>query len=130
MHLPVEVLNQVSEHGLDWLVPGMHEELVTALLKSLPKELRRNFVPVPDTARAVLGHLDPDAEPLLEGLVRELRRRTGVLVPIEAFDVDKLPAHLRVTFAVERADGTEVARGKDLGPILVATGKAWAEGRR
>ncbi|OFJ52403.1 ATP-dependent RNA helicase HrpA [Mycolicibacterium grossiae] len=117
VHVPVDVLARLGGTGFAWHVPALREELVTALLKSLPKELRRNFVPVPDTARAVLGHLDPDAEPLLEGLVRELRRRTGVLVPVEAFDVDKLPAHLRVTFAVERADGTEVARGKDLGRL-------------
>jgi ATP-dependent helicase HrpA len=76
--------------------------------------LRRNFVPAPDTARAVLVAIDPAREPLLAALQRELRRRTGVLVPIDAFDLDKLPAHLRVTFAVESADGTEVARGKDL----------------
>lgn len=117
VHVPVDVLARLGGTGFAWHVPALREELVTALLKSLPKELRRNFVPVPDTARAVLGHLGPDAEPLLEGLVRELRRRTGVVVPVEAFDVDKLPPHLRVTFAVERADGTEVARGKDLGRL-------------
>ena len=47
-------------------------------------------------------------------LFRELRRRTGVLVPVDAFDLDKLPTHLRMTFVVENADGTEVARSKDL----------------
>ena len=78
------------------------------------KDLRRNFVPAPDTARAVLADIDPAGEPLLQALQRELRRRTGVLVPIDAFDLDKLPPHLRVTFSVESADGTEVARGKDL----------------
>ena len=50
----------------------------------------------------------------MEALQRELHRRSGILVPITAFDLDKLPAHLRVTFAVESPDGTEVARGKDL----------------
>jgi ATP-dependent helicase HrpA len=92
----------------------LREELVTALIRSLPKDLRRNFVPAPDTARAVLATLEPGTEPLLRSLQRALQRRTGVLVPIDAFDLDKLPSHLRVTFAVESADGTEVARGKDL----------------
>jgi ATP-dependent helicase HrpA len=95
-------------------VPALREELVTALIRSLPKDLRRNFVPAPDTARAVLATLESGTEPLLQSLQRALRRRTGVLVPIDAFDLDKLPSHLRVTFAVESADGTEVARGKDL----------------
>jgi len=114
VHVPVEVLARLGGDAFAWHVPALREELVTALIRSLPKDLRRNFVPAPDTARAVLATLDPGTEPLLQSLQRALQRRTGVLVPIDAFDLDKLPSHLRVTFAVESADGTEVARGKDL----------------
>jgi ATP-dependent helicase HrpA len=114
VHVPVEVLARLGGDEFSWQIPALREELVTALIRSLPKDLRRNFVPAPDTARAVLAALQPGQEPLLESLQRELRRRTGVLVPIDAFDLDKLPAHLRVTFAVESADGAEVARGKSL----------------
>lgn len=114
VHVPIDVLARLGGDEFAWQVPALREELVTALIRSLPKDLRRNFVPAPDTARAVLTRINPDEEPLLEALQRELRRGTGVVVPIEAFDLDKLPAHLRVTFAVESADGTEVARGKDL----------------
>ena len=114
VHVPVAVLARLGGEQFGWQVPALREELVTALIRSLPKELRRNFVPAPDTARAVLADLEPTGEPLLETLQRELRRRTGVLVPITAFDLEKLPAHLRVTFAVEGPDGAELARGKDL----------------
>jgi ATP-dependent helicase HrpA len=114
VHVPVGVLARLGGDQFSWQVPALREELVTALIRSLPKDLRRNFVPAPDTARAVLADLDPTAESLLESLQRELRRRTGVLVPIAAFDLDRLPAHLRLTFAVEAPDGTEVARGKNL----------------
>jgi ATP-dependent helicase HrpA len=136
VHIPVGVLARLGGDEFGWQVPALREELVTALIRSLPKDLRRNFVPAPDTARAVLADIgglgvppgrrrggersDPGMgieagrEPLLEALQRELHRRTGILVPISAFELDKLPAHLRVTFAVEAADGTEVARGKDL----------------
>jgi ATP-dependent helicase HrpA len=114
VHVPVGVLARLGGDEFAWHVPALREELVTALIRSLPKDLRRNFVPAPDTARAVLDTLQPGAEPLLQSLQRALQRRTGVLVPIHAFDLDKLPSHLRVTFAVESADGTEVARGKDL----------------
>lgn len=114
VHVPMDVLARLGGDEFAWQVPALREELVTALIRSLPKDLRRNFVPAPDTARAVLALIDPAAEPLLPALQRELRRRTGVLVPIEAFDLDKLPPHLRVTFAVESGDGAEVARGKDL----------------
>src|SRR5262249_46779136 len=114
VHVPVDVLARLGGDEFAWQVPALREELVTALIRSLPKDLRRNFVPAPDSARAVLAGIDPAREPLLTALQRELRRRTGVLVPVDAFDLDKLPAHLRVTFAVESADGTEVGRGKDL----------------
>lgn len=114
VHVPIDVLARLGGDEFAWQVPALREELVTALIRSLPKDLRRNFVPAPDTARAVLSGIDPSGEPLLTALQRELRRRTGVVVPVEAFDLDKLPPHLRVTFAVESADGTEVARGKDL----------------
>jgi ATP-dependent helicase HrpA len=114
VHVPVEVLARLGGDEFAWHVPALREELVTALIRSLPKDLRRNFVPAPDTARAVLGTLEPGTEPMLQSLQRSLRRLSGVLVPIDAFDLDKLPSHLRVTFAVESADGSEVARGKDL----------------
>ena len=114
VHVPVGVLARLGGDQFSWQVPALREELVTALIRSLPKDLRRNFVPAPDTARAVLADLDATTESLLESLQRELHRRTGVLVPITAFDLEKLPAHLRVTFAVEAPDGTEVARSKNL----------------
>ena len=130
VHVPVEVLARLGGDEFAWQVPALREELVTALIRSLPKDLRRNFVPAPDTARAVLAAIDPGPEPLLEALQRELRRRTGVLVPIDAFDLDKLPAHLRVTFAVESADGTEVARGKDLDDLQTRLAAPAARRRR
>ncbi|MEZ0381937.1 ATP-dependent RNA helicase HrpA [Mycobacterium sp. pW045] len=117
VHVPIDVLARLGGDAFTWQVPALREELVTALIRSLPKELRRNFVPAPDTARAVLPALDPDGGSLLVALQRELRRRTGVLVPIESFDLSRLPAHLRVTFSVEAADGSELARGDNLGAL-------------
>ncbi|MGV0605930.1 ATP-dependent RNA helicase HrpA [Mycolicibacterium sp. XJ1904] len=136
VHVPVEVLARLGGDEFAWQVPALREELVTALIRSLPKDLRRNFVPAPDTARAVLAAITPGPEPLLEAVQRELHRRTGVLVPIDAFDLDKLPSHLRVTFAVEGADGAELARGKDLealqhelaAPVRRAVADAVADG--
>ncbi|MGN7782365.1 ATP-dependent RNA helicase HrpA [Mycolicibacterium sp. 22603] len=117
VHIPVEVLTRIGGDGFAWQVPALREEVVTALIKSLPKDLRRNFVPAPDTARAILDDLHPENGSLLTEIARELRRRSGVVVPAEAFDVAKVPAHLRVTFAVETAEGAEVARGKDLAAL-------------
>ena len=117
VHVPVGVLARLGGQEFGWQVPALREELITALIKSLPKDLRRNFVPAPDTARALLGDLRPGEEPLLETLQRELHRRSGILVPLSAFDLEKLPAHLRVTFAVAAPDGAELGRGKDLAAL-------------
>jgi ATP-dependent helicase HrpA len=114
VHVPVAVLARLGGQEFSWQVPALREELVTALIRSLPKDLRRNFVPAPDTARAVLARMTPSDEPLLETLQRELHSASGILVPISAFDLEKLPPHLRVTFAVQSSDGQELARGKDL----------------
>jgi ATP-dependent helicase HrpA len=134
VHVPVDVLSRLGGEQFSWQVPALREELVTALIRSLPKDLRRSFVPVPDTARAVLAALAPGQEPLLTGLQRELHARTGVLVPLEAFDAAKVPAHLRLTFAVEDERGTVIARGDDLAtlqaelaaPVRAAVAKAVA----
>ncbi|WP_460354818.1 ATP-dependent RNA helicase HrpA [Mycobacterium sp. ZZG] len=117
VHVPVDVLARLGGDDFAWQVPALREELLTALIKSLPKDLRRNFVPAPDTAKALLASIGPDSGPLLDAVQRELRRRTGILVPIDAFDLEKVPPHLRVTFAVEDAQGAVVSRGKDLAEL-------------
>ena len=117
VHVPLDVLSRLGGTEFSWQVPALREELVTALIRSLPKDLRRHFVPAPDTARAVLANIRPGGEPLLDVLQRELHRRSGVLIPRDAFDLDRIPAHLRVTFAVEDASGGVLAQGKDLGAL-------------
>ncbi|MGW5239005.1 ATP-dependent RNA helicase HrpA [Monashia sp. NPDC004114] len=114
VHIPVDRLNQVTSDGFDWQVPGFREELVTALIRSLPKGIRRNIVPAPDHARAVLPDLDPGSGPLLPALAIALRRRAGVAVAADDFDWARVPSHLTVTFSVDGPDGRPVAAGKDL----------------
>ncbi|CAM05376.1 ATP-dependent helicase HrpA [Saccharopolyspora erythraea NRRL 2338] len=116
VHIPLQVLNQIDPDGFDRQIPGMREELVTALIKSLPKQLRRNFVPVPDHARAALARMEPGGD-LLESLEQELRRMTGVTVPRESWDFDRIPDHLRMTFRVVDGKGRKLAESKDLGAL-------------
>jgi ATP-dependent helicase HrpA len=120
VHVPVDRLNQVTADGFDWQVPGFREELVTALIRSLPKGIRRLIVPAPDHARAVLPELDPAAGPLLGALAVALRRRAGVAVAPADFDLERVPDHLRVTFSVDGPDGKPVATGKDLEAVREA----------
>ena len=116
VHIPVQVLNQVSDHGFDWQVPGLREELATALLRSLPKATRVHFVPAPDHAVAALAQAQSGGDRrLADELARVLRARTGIQVPPEQFSPDLVPDHLRITFAVEDAGGRVLGSGKDLG---------------
>jgi ATP-dependent helicase HrpA len=113
VHIPVAVLNQVVTADFSWQVPGWREELVVALIRSLPKQLRRHFVPAPDVARQLsLDSADDGA--LDEVLARSLWRRAGVEVVADDFDVARVPPHLRVRFQIESDDGASLAAGRDL----------------
>ncbi|WP_089316598.1 ATP-dependent RNA helicase HrpA [Actinomadura mexicana] len=114
LHIPVQVLNQVRPAGFDWQVPGLRTELVTELIRSLPKQLRVNFVPAPDYARKILDRVAPRTEPLLDALERELTAMTSVPVAREVWDPSRLPAHLRITFRVVDAAGRALGEGTDL----------------
>ncbi|MCW2942767.1 MAG: ATP-dependent helicase HrpA [Actinomycetia bacterium] len=114
-HIPLAVLNQVREVGFDWQIPGLREELLTAMIRSLPKSLRVNFVPAPDVARRVLARVKPRTEPLLDAVGRELRIMTGVTVPREAWG--EVPDHLRITYRVVGRHAVSLGEDKDLGSL-------------
>ncbi|CNG14956.1 ATP-dependent helicase HrpA [Mycobacterium tuberculosis] len=117
VHIPVQILNQVRPDGFEWQVPGLRAELVTELIRSLPKQLRVNFVPAPDYARKVLARVAPRTEPLLDALERELTAMTSVPVAREAWDPSRLPAHLRITFRVVDEKRRPLGEGTDLGEL-------------
>ncbi|WP_116952687.1 ATP-dependent RNA helicase HrpA [Jiangella endophytica] len=121
VHIPIEVLNQVEPGGFDWQVPGLRPELVTALIKALPKALRRSFVPAPDTAREALAQLPPvpSDQPFADALARVLHRLRAVPVAPSDFDLSKVPDHLRMTFRVLDEKGKLAAEGKDLDALKV-----------
>jgi len=118
--VPLNTLNQARPEEFSWQVPGLRQELVTELIRSLPKTLRRELVPAPDVAREILARLTPPPTPagvdIREVLSRELFRLRGVRVPMDAFDLDKLPAHLRITFRIVD-DSRVLATGKDLAAL-------------
>ena len=122
--LPLVALSQTDPAEFEWLVPGRREELVTALIKSLPKIIRRNVVPAPDRARAALQTIAPEMGPLLPQLADELRRLTGAAVSEVDFDWAKVPDHLRMTFRIVDENGKVVATGKDLDELRERLGGA------
>src|SRR5690606_18885327 len=130
VHVPLEVLPRVTEHGFDWPVPGLREELVVATIRSLPKPVRVQLVPAADVARQILAWLEASAAAgdgtvlgadaalsFRESFARAARELRGVVVSPEDFDPERLPAHLRVTFRVEEAGRR--AAVVDEGPDLV-----------
>ena len=114
VHIPLPLLNQVEMTGFDWQIPGLREELVIALIKSLPKSYRRNFVPAPNYAQAFLSRTVPLEKPLLDTLIYELRRMTGVTVEAEHWNWEQIPSHLKMTFRVVDENGKKIAESMNL----------------
>ncbi|MFJ6705704.1 MULTISPECIES: ATP-dependent RNA helicase HrpA [unclassified Streptomyces] len=114
VHIPLQVLNQVRDEGFDWQIPGLREEVVTELIRSLPKPIRRNYVPAPNFAKRFLDSAVPLQEPLTTTMARELKRMVGVPFEAEDFDWAKVPDHLKITFRIVDERRRKLAEDKDL----------------
>ncbi|WP_237363552.1 ATP-dependent RNA helicase HrpA [Vibrio marisflavi] len=114
VHIPLPILNQVEPAGFDWQIPGLRHELVVCLIKSLPKPVRKNFVPAPNYADAFIAKATPLEAPLLDSLEKELRRMTGVEVMREDWNFEQVPEHLKVTFRAVDHRNRKLKENKDL----------------
>lgn len=114
VHIPLQVLNQVTDEGFDWQIPGLRAELVTELIRSLPKPIRRNYVPAPNFAKRFLDTAVPLQEPLTVTMARELKRMVGVPFDADDFDLARIPDHLRITFRIVDERRRKLAEDKDL----------------
>jgi ATP-dependent helicase HrpA len=124
LHLPLALLNAVPAARCEWLVPGLLAEKVTALIRGLPKVLRRNFVPAPDFARAFAKAEAPRDQPLAAALAAYLTRITGVPLTPGDFAGVALPEHLSMRFRVHDEHGRSIAEGRDLEAIRARLGEA------
>ncbi|MFE4211995.1 ATP-dependent RNA helicase HrpA [Streptomyces sp. NPDC056844] len=119
VHIPLQVLNQVTSEGFDWQIPGLREEVVTELIRSLPKPIRRHYVPAPNYATKFLDRAVPLQEPLPLTLARELQRMVGVPVTADDFDLSRIPDHLKITFRIVDERRRKVAEDKDLEALKI-----------
>ncbi len=117
LRVPLPLLNQVHEERTQWLIPGLLRERIVALLRSLPKALRKSFVPAPDYADACLKEMLASPRPLFRELSEQLRARTGVYVPEDAWQEESLPAYLRMNFLLLDEEGSVVDHGRDLAQL-------------
>ncbi|MFH9735496.1 ATP-dependent RNA helicase HrpA [Streptomyces sp. NPDC017260] len=119
VHVPLQVLNQVTDEGFDWQIPGLREQVVTELIRSLPKPIRRHYVPAPNYAQAFLDRAVPLQEPLPVTMARELKRMVGVPFDAEDFDWSRVPDHLKITFRIVDERRRKLAEDKDLEALKV-----------
>lgn len=112
--VPQEGINQIDPQRLGWLVPGLLEEKITAVIKGLPKDLRRAFVPIPDTAREVLKRVRFGEGSFAAAVIQVLEQISGERIPQEAIDAADVPSHLRMHIKVVDTEGKALATGSDL----------------
>jgi ATP-dependent helicase HrpA len=112
--VPQDVLNQITEARLQWLVPGLLRERIISLIRGLPKTLRRSFVPVPDFADACLAGLSSSDRPLIQVLGERLKQLSGVHIPEDAWSEGDIPDHLRMQLRIVDEAGSTLEQGRDL----------------
>lgn len=117
IHVPMSVLHQVPEQRLEWLVPGMLRDKCIGLIKSLPKNLRKHFVPVPDVVDKLLAVLTPDNKPLTEAMGTQLKRLTGIEIPKEAWLETQVDDYYRFNIHVVDDAGKVIASSRNLNSL-------------
>jgi ATP-dependent helicase HrpA len=122
MTVPLHLLNQVDERRCEWLVAGLLREKVTHLIRELPKNLRKHFVPVPQVVTSAMEHLEPGSKPLTAALSEALRRVSGVEVAQDAWNLADLPPFLLMNFTVLDERGEELAMGRDIAELRARLG--------
>ena len=125
--VPLHLLNALDEARLSWLAPGFVADKAAALIKSLPKALRRNFVPAPDFARAFAeAHPQPEADSMEGALARFLKKLTGVELAATDFDTDAIEPHLRANLQLLE-ERRVLAESRDLAELRARFGQRAAE---
>ena len=113
LSVPLALINQVSASRCEWLIPGILPEKVVQLVKTLPQRLRRNLVPVPEFAASFCREVKPGNLPLLTALARYIREQKQLEVPLDAFRVEQLPAHLLMNYRVIDEHGRQLGMSRN-----------------
>jgi len=117
LKVPKMALGQLHPERLGWLVPGLLEQKIVALIRSLPKSIRRNFVPAPDTARKALGAIRFGEGAFLAAVAVALQKVCGERVSPGDFQLEKLPPHLHMNVHVVDDHGDVATSGRDLNSL-------------
>ncbi|MFA6920545.1 MAG: ATP-dependent RNA helicase HrpA [Gallionella sp.] len=115
--VPVALINQVNALQCEWLIPGLLPEKIVQLVKTLPQKIRRNLVPVPDFAAAFCRDAKPGLTPLISALSRYIRESRQLDVPLDAFRIEQLPAHLLMNFRVTDEHGRQLGMSRNFSQL-------------
>jgi ATP-dependent helicase HrpA len=122
IQLPVEGVGQLDDAQTGWLIPGLMESRIISLIRSLPKSIRRNLVPAPDTAKSIAETLPFGQGIFLEAVARELTRIGGLPITASMFKTEKLDQHLKVNLQVVDGEGEIIAEGRSVADIRTQLG--------
>jgi ATP-dependent helicase HrpA len=117
VRVPSYIASTAPLESADWQIPGLLKERVTALIKGLPKEYRRNLVPIPQTVEIITGEMRETQKSFLSSLAQFIYKRFGVDIPATAWPVDSLPDHLKTRFSIVDEKGKELQSGRNI-PLL------------
>jgi len=114
---PTTGLGNLSTQCCDWLVPGLLQEKITELIRSLPKQLRKNFVPAPDFAMACIEALTPFSAPLTTAISNQLKKMTGVEIAYDAWREENIAEHLFFNYRIISVEGKTLKQSRDLNAL-------------
>ncbi len=127
--IPSGRLSDLRAGDADWMVPGLIREKAEALMRGLPKAERRKLIPIPQTAREAVKELNPEEGDLIRSLSAWLYRERGIHIPLESWNPDAVPEHLRVRFSLLDDSGRETASGRDPSALRKSTGNSTDKGQ-
>ena len=116
--LPYKMVEAVDPEVLEWLVPGFLEEKVVHLLRSLPKALRRQLIPIPQKAREIATELRPDGGPFIETLAAFVESRYGLRISRRDWGGDPLPKHLQMRVDIQGTNRQTLVAGRNLSGMV------------
>lgn len=116
--VPLAALNLLEKTRLDWLVPGLLTEKITEIMRTMPRSLRRNFVPLPDVAKEISESLEFGEGNLYYKICEFLTRRSGIQIEPHNFNEEALDKHLRMNIRVIDTGGKTLGQGRDLAQLV------------
>jgi len=116
--IPLPLLNRAPRYRFDWLVPGLLRDKCIAMLKGLPKGLRKQLVPVPDVVDGVLAVLEPDDTDLAVAMARVLKQQRGIVIQPADWGLERLEDFYRMNIRVVDDRGKLLAQGRDMAALV------------